>query len=38
VAEGPAESLRLARSLVGRNGIVVVAGSFFLAAEIRDAT
>lgn len=38
VAETPAESLRLARALVGRDGIVVVAGSFFLAAEIRGAS
>ncbi|RLS77077.1 MAG: bifunctional folylpolyglutamate synthase/dihydrofolate synthase [Planctomycetota bacterium] len=38
VAENPADALRLARSLVGRHGIVVVAGSFFLAAEIRNAT
>ena len=35
VATTPAEALRLARSLATRRGLVCVAGSFFLAAEIR---
>jgi dihydrofolate synthase/folylpolyglutamate synthase len=35
VAESPAEALRLARSVAGRGGSVIVAGSFFLAGEIR---
>jgi len=35
VATAPAEALRLARSLAGPRGLVCVAGSFFLAAEIR---
>lgn len=34
VAASPAAALRTARTLVGRGGVVVVAGSFFLAAEI----
>lgn len=34
VAATPAEGLRLARSLAGRGGSVVVAGSFFLAGEL----
>jgi dihydrofolate synthase/folylpolyglutamate synthase len=34
VAAGPREALRLARSLATRRGVVCVAGSFFLAAEI----
>jgi dihydrofolate synthase/folylpolyglutamate synthase len=33
-AANPAAALREARSLAGRRGIVVVAGSFFLVAEI----
>jgi len=35
VATAPAEALRLARSLATSRGLVCVAGSFFLAAEIR---
>jgi dihydrofolate synthase/folylpolyglutamate synthase len=35
VATAPAEALRLARSLATPRGLVCVAGSFFLAAEIR---
>ena len=35
VATTPAEALRLARSLATPRGLVCVAGSFFLAAEIR---
>jgi len=38
VASDPPEALRKARSLAGHNGIVVVAGSFFLAAEIGRLT
>jgi dihydrofolate synthase/folylpolyglutamate synthase len=34
-ATAPAEALRMARSLAGPRGMVCVAGSFFLAAEIR---
>jgi len=34
VAESPADALQLARSLAGRAGSVIVAGSFFLAGEI----
>ena len=34
VASGPREALALARSLAGRDGLVCVAGSFFLAAEV----
>jgi dihydrofolate synthase/folylpolyglutamate synthase len=34
VAAGPREAVRLARSLATRRGVVCVAGSFFLAAEI----
>lgn len=33
-AENPPAALRAARSLAGRRGVVVVAGSFFLAGEI----
>ncbi|MFM7206980.1 MAG: bifunctional folylpolyglutamate synthase/dihydrofolate synthase [Planctomycetaceae bacterium] len=33
-APSPPEAVRLARSLAGRKGVVVVAGSFFLAAEV----
>jgi len=36
VATAPAEALRLARSLATPRGLVCVAGSFFLAAEIRE--
>jgi len=36
VAAAPAEALRLARSLATPRGLVCIAGSFFLAAEIRD--
>jgi dihydrofolate synthase/folylpolyglutamate synthase len=36
VAESPAEALRLARSHAGPRGVVCVAGSFFLASELRD--
>jgi dihydrofolate synthase/folylpolyglutamate synthase len=36
-ASSPREALRLARSLAGTGGIVVAAGSFFLAAEVGDA-
>ncbi len=36
-AEEPLAALRLARRLAGRDGSVVVAGSFFLAGEIRGA-
>jgi dihydrofolate synthase/folylpolyglutamate synthase len=35
VATAPAEALRLARSLATPRGLICVAGSFFLAAEIR---
>ncbi|MFM8893388.1 MAG: bifunctional folylpolyglutamate synthase/dihydrofolate synthase, partial [Planctomycetia bacterium] len=35
VATAPAEALRLARTLTTANGLVCVAGSFFLAAEVR---
>jgi dihydrofolate synthase/folylpolyglutamate synthase len=35
VATTPAEALRVARSLATPRGLVCVAGSFFLAAEIR---
>jgi len=35
VATAPAEALRLARTLATPRGLVCVAGSFFLAAEIR---
>jgi folylpolyglutamate synthase/dihydropteroate synthase len=35
VAASPPEALRLARSLATARGLVCVAGSFFLAAEIR---
>jgi dihydrofolate synthase/folylpolyglutamate synthase len=35
VASAPAEALRLARRLATARGLVCVAGSFFLAAEIR---
>jgi dihydrofolate synthase/folylpolyglutamate synthase len=35
VAESPREGLRLARQLAGPGGSVIVAGSFFLAGEIR---
>jgi len=34
VAAGPVDALRLGRSLAGRGGLVCVAGSFFLAAEV----
>jgi len=34
IAESPAAAVRLARSLAGAGGSVVVAGSFFLAGEI----
>jgi len=37
VATTPAEALRVARSLATPRGVVCVAGSFFLAAEIRAA-
>jgi dihydrofolate synthase/folylpolyglutamate synthase len=37
VADSPEEALRIARSRVGREGVVVVAGSFFLAGEIAAA-
>jgi len=33
-AASPAEALRLAKSIAGTAGVVVVAGSFFLAAEV----
>lgn len=36
-AATPDDALRSARSLAGRGGIVVVAGSFFLAAEVGEA-
>ncbi|MFM7108565.1 MAG: bifunctional folylpolyglutamate synthase/dihydrofolate synthase [Planctomycetaceae bacterium] len=35
VAATPAEALAVARSRAGRRGLVCVAGSFFLAAEVR---
>jgi dihydrofolate synthase/folylpolyglutamate synthase len=35
-AANPAAALQKARSLAGRRGVVVVAGSFFLVAEIAD--
>ena len=35
VAAAPAEALAVARSRAGRGGLVCVAGSFFLAAEVR---
>ena len=31
----PAEAVRRAKSLAGRRGVVCIAGSFFLAAELR---
>lgn len=34
VASDPPQALRQARSIAGRDGIVVVAGSFFLASEL----
>ena len=37
VAEAPVDALRLGRSLAGRGGLVCVAGSFFLAAEVGRA-
>ena len=37
VADSPAAGLTLARRLAGRGGVVVIAGSFFLAAEVREA-
>jgi dihydrofolate synthase/folylpolyglutamate synthase len=37
VATTPVEALRVARSLATPRGMVCVAGSFFLAAEIRAA-
>jgi dihydrofolate synthase/folylpolyglutamate synthase len=37
VAAGPREALAEARSLATRRGLVCVAGSFFLAAEIGGA-
>ena len=36
-ADHPAAALALARRLAGRRGVIVAAGSFFLAGEIRDA-
>lgn len=36
-AADPREALRLGRSLAGSDGLVVVAGSFFLAAEVGGA-
>lgn len=36
-ADDPQEALQIARSLAGSRGVVVVAGSFFLAAEIGRA-
>ncbi|MFM7034159.1 MAG: bifunctional folylpolyglutamate synthase/dihydrofolate synthase [Planctomycetia bacterium] len=33
-AKTPREAVRLARSLAGRDGLICVAGSFFLAAEV----
>jgi dihydrofolate synthase/folylpolyglutamate synthase len=36
-AEDPAQGLALARKLAGSDGVIVAAGSFFLAGEIRDA-
>ena len=38
VAAAPPEALARARSLAGRKGLVCVAGSFFLAAEVRGRT
>ena len=35
VAAAPAEALEMARSIAGSRGIICVAGSFFLAAEVR---
>jgi len=37
VADSPTAGLATARRLAGRGGVVVVAGSFFLAAEVRRA-
>ena len=36
-AESAAAAFRRAKALAGRHGIIVAAGSFFLAAEIRAA-
>ncbi len=36
-AEDPAAALTLARRLAGRRGVIVAAGSFFLAGEIRES-
>lgn len=36
-AENPVDALAQARRLAGRHGAIVVAGSFFLAGEIREA-
>jgi dihydrofolate synthase/folylpolyglutamate synthase len=33
-AASPGEALRLARSIAGRSGLVLIAGSFFLAGEV----
>jgi len=38
VAEGPGEAMSLARKLAGPRGLICVAGSFFLASEVRQAT
>lgn len=38
VAPDPPQALRQARSVAGRNGIVVVAGSFFLASELKGCS
>jgi dihydrofolate synthase/folylpolyglutamate synthase len=36
-ADHPVAALALARGLAGRRGVIVAAGSFFLAGEIREA-
>jgi dihydrofolate synthase/folylpolyglutamate synthase len=38
IAEGPNEAMALARKLAGPRGLICVAGSFFLASEVREAT
>ncbi len=38
VAEGPAGAMSIARKLAGPRGLICVAGSFFLASEVREST
>ena len=37
VAEGPREAMILAKKLAGPRGLICVAGSFFLASEVRES-